>query len=83
MNIIDIRNKKEYEIGHIPGAISIDSYELLFNPSKYLNKNETYHIYCNSGITSNGVVSKLNSMGYKCVNIDGGYKKYLLSKKKL
>ena len=83
MNIIDIRSKSEYDMGHIPGAIFIDKYELLFNSSKYLNKNDTYHIYCNSGITSKGVVSKLNNMGYKCVNIDGGYKNYLLSKMKL
>ena len=40
MNIIDIRSKSKYLKSHMPGAINIDSYELLFNPSKYLNINE-------------------------------------------
>ena len=77
-NIIDIRSFYQYQSGHIPGAKSIEKYELLKNPAKYLNKEKIYYIYCNSGIQSKVVVQKLNSIGYSTVNIDGGYYNYLL-----
>ena len=80
MNIIDIRSKSKYLENHIPGAINIDSYELLFNPDKYLKKEEIYYIYCTSGISSKMVVNKLNKIGYNTVNIDGGFNNYLLRK---
>ena len=68
----------QYQNGHISGARFIEKYELIKNPEKYLNKEETYYIYCNSGIQSKMVVQKLNSIGYSTVNIDGGYYNYLL-----
>lgn len=79
-NIIDIRNKNLYNINHIPGAINIESFELLSSPSKYLNKNDIYYLYCSSGYTSTMVVNKLNEIGYNTVNIDGGFNNYLLRK---
>lgn len=75
MKIIDIRSRSDYLLGHIDGAICIPYYDLLFDPSRYLKKEEIYHIYCKSGITSKRVVSILNDMGYNTVNIDGGYNK--------
>ena len=80
MNIIDIREKNKYNISHIPNSINIEAYELLYNADKYLNKNDTYYIYCTSGITSKKVVSNLNNRGYHTVNIDGGFNNYLLRK---
>ena len=79
-NIIDIRSKNKYYMGHIPSATNIEYLELLSNPSKYLNKNEIYYLYCDSGYTSSMVVNKLNNIGYNTVNIDGGYNNYLLRK---
>ena len=79
-NIIDIRSLNNYNKGHIDGAIHINQFDLLFNPSNYLNKEEIYYIYCNSGVSSKVVVNKLNSLGYHTVNIDGGYNNYLLRK---
>lgn len=75
-NIIDIRSNYEYNLGHIPTAINIDK-KLLHN---YLDKEKTYYIYCQSGITSSNIVNKLNDEGYKTVNILGGYHNYLLRK---
>lgn len=79
-NIIDIRSLNNYNKGHIDGAIHINQFDLLFNPSNYLNKEKIYYIYCNSGVSSKVVVNKLNSLGYHTVNIDGGYNNYLLRK---
>lgn len=73
MNIIDIRSRDEYLLGHIGGSINIDKNSLLSNPSNYLEKDKVYHICCTSGITSRRIVSILNEMGYNTVNIDGGY----------
>lgn len=77
-NIIDIRSINKYNKSHINGAIHIDQYDLLFNPSKYLKKDEIYYIYCNSGVNSKMVVNRLNSIGYNTINIEGGYNNYLL-----
>ena len=74
--IIDIRSNYKYNIEHIPNSINIDSIELVSNPNKYLNKNQKYYIYCQTGHTSKIVVDKLNSLGYNTVNIDGGYNLY-------
>ena len=79
-NIIDIRSYHRYLQGHIPGAISIESSELITYPEKYLDKEKTYYLYCDSGFRSSNIVQKLNSMGYNTVNIIGGYNNYLLSK---
>ena len=79
-NIIDIRGRDKYNINHIPGAINIESLELLNNHNKYLSKNKTYYLYCTSGYTSSMVVNKLKVLGYDVVNIDGGFNNYLLRK---
>ena len=79
-NIIDIRSRAKYNLNHIPGSINIESFALLNNPSKYLNKSDIYYLYCSSGITSKMVVNKLNSLGYNTVNIEGGFNNYLLRK---
>ena len=79
-NIIDIRSNDKYNINHIPGSINIEFFELVNNPSKYLNFKDTYYLYCTSGYTSKMVVNKLNSLGYNTVNIDGGFNNYLLRK---
>lgn len=75
--IIDIRSKNKYDFGHIDGAININYYSLMLYPSNYLNKNDIYHIYCDTGVHSKILVNRLNSLGYKCVNIEGGYNNYL------
>ena len=51
-NIIDIREKSLYEKDHLFNSINIPMDNLLNNPSKYINKKDTYFIYCSSGIRS-------------------------------
>jgi len=78
--IIDIRDSAKYNYGNIPGSINIPEYDLTYNHNRYLNKVDTYYLYCDSGIRSNRLVSYLCSLGYKCVNIEGGYNNYLREK---
>ncbi len=72
-NIIDIRDKIDYLNGHIYNAINISENELIKNYFLYLNKNDTYYIYCKKGISSKKVCNILNALGYDVINVYGGY----------
>lgn len=77
-NIIDIRSIENYNNNHIPNAKNIESKKLLIEPEKYLNKNETYYIYCQHGITSQKLCQILKIKGYNTISINGGYEAWLL-----
>ena len=74
--IIDIRNNYYYEIGHIKNAISIPYYNLINNYSHYLNKEDTYYLYCDMGEQSYEIAKRLQKLGYKTYSIEGGYLAY-------
>lgn len=76
INIIDIRNKYDYNLGHIKNAKNIPSNNLLAMPEYYLNKNESYYIYCQYGNLSKNVVNSLKNKGYQVINVIGGYNSY-------
>lgn len=80
INIIDIRSNYEYSLNRIPTAKNISKQLLEQLPEKYLTKEQTYYIYCQSGSSSGRLVNKLNSKGYHTVNITGGFNNYLLRK---
>lgn len=74
--IIDIRNSYYYNIEHIDGALNIPFYSLLNNYGRYLNKSDTYYLYCDYGEKSKSIVNKLVKFGYKLYSIDGGFLEY-------
>ena len=78
--IVDIRNSYKYNMGSIPNSINIPEYDLMYKHNQLLNKVDTYYLYCDSGIRSKKLVNYLSSLGYKCVNIEGGYNNYLREK---
>lgn len=80
INVIDIRSIEKYNDNHIKNAINIPYILLLKNPSKYLNKNEEYYIYCQYGKNSLKVCNILSLKGYKVYNIKEGYEGWLLEK---
>lgn len=45
VNVIDVRNAEDYEISHIPGAISIPKAEISNNLEK-LSKDKVDVVYC-------------------------------------
>ena len=77
-NIIDIRSNQSYNNNHIPDAKNIPSQTLISNPNKYLERDKTYYLYCQKGTTSIRVCSLLNNLGYKTVNVNGGYEAWIL-----
>ena len=76
VNIIDIRDKYKYEMGHLPNSINIPYMILMNNYSGFLDKNKVYYIYCQSGVMSKMGTSFLNKLGYKVINVIGGYDSY-------
>lgn len=78
VNIIDIRNTQSYNNNHIDGAINIPFEKLIVSPRNYLDPLKKYFIYCRCGITSKKACQILSNMGYKVVNIDGGYEAWIL-----
>ena len=78
IDIIDIRSNQSYNNNHIPSAINIPMEKLILEPSKYLQSNKIYYIYCQKGISSIKTCQILNRMGYHTSNIIGGYEEWIL-----
>lgn len=72
-NIIDIRDKYSYNLGHLKNAKNIPYYSLLSNYSIYLSKNITYYLYCDYGNQSREISNRLNLFGYKTYYVKEGY----------
>ncbi|HAE63069.1 MAG TPA: rhodanese-like domain-containing protein [Eubacteriaceae bacterium] len=72
INLVDIREPYEYHRGHLSGAKNIPMGTLLSNPDKYLSKDKTYHIICQSGGRSLSACNELDSAGYDVINVGGG-----------
>lgn len=70
MKIIDVSEKYIYEQNHIQGSVNIPYTELLNNYRKYLNKKESYYLYCRSGKLSKRAVMVLSSLGYNVFNLE-------------
>lgn len=68
--IIDIQDSYNYKLNHYPGSINIPYDELMNNYRNYLNKRDTYYIYCKSGKLSRRVSMVLSYLGYNVFTID-------------
>lgn len=73
MMLLDVRTDKEYEAGHIPGAVHIPLAEI-GDRIKKLKKDKDLVVYCQSGNRSIWAIKRLMGMGYKNLyNLKGGY----------
>lgn len=80
VNIIDIRNSQSYNNNHIRNAINIPFEKLIISPRQYLDPLKKYFLYCRCGVTSKKACQILSNLGYKVVNIAGGYEEWILKK---
>ena len=72
-SILDVRNKSEYDDGHIDGAINIPLGEIQ-NRLSELDPNETYYVHCKSGYRSKTACSILIKNGFdNVIDVIGGY----------
>ena len=73
MMLLDVRTDKEYEQGHIPGAVHVPLAEV-GDKVKKLKKDKDLVVYCQSGTRSIWAIKRLMGMGYtKLYNLKGGY----------
>lgn len=76
--IIDVRNKRAYNEGHIEGSINIPEYEINRLFTKIIPyKDMPIVVYCSSGYRSVTAYRKLKKLGYTEVyNLYGGLENY-------
>ena len=73
MMLLDVRSDKEYEQGHIPGAVHVPLSDV-GNKVKKLKKDKELVVYCRNGNQSIWAIKRLMGMGYKNLyNLRGGY----------
>ncbi len=74
--VIDVRSSKDYEKGHIEGAVNIPLDKLKERIDE-IDKNRKTVVHCNKGVTGNAAQNLLINLGVKEVyNLSGGYKEY-------
>lgn len=72
--IVDIRTKTEYDLGHYPDSIHIPVDKINKDTVKVLDKNQPTLVYCNTGQRARYAANKLDKLGFKeVVYIDGTY----------
>lgn len=74
--LLDVRDKEEYETGHIPGAVNISRGSLDFKVHLIIpDKNKKIVVYCGTDLRSPLATKSLNDLGYKkAINMTGGLK---------
>lgn len=74
--LIDVREKEEYEKGHIPGAVHLSKGVLEVNVEKLVpDENTEIVLYCGGGSRSTLAAYNLKQMGYRRVkSLIGGAK---------
>lgn len=79
--LIDVRTPEEYKAGHVENALNINFFDENFTDQiKELNTDKTLYLYCRSGKRSMNASKALSDLGYKVVNLEGGYNAYSASK---
>jgi len=74
--VLDVRTPKEFEAGHIPGAVNIDVNSPEFDKKvAELDKDKLYLVHCASGVRSVRACEKMNRLDFKqLINLQGGIK---------
>ncbi len=81
VQVLDVRTPREFQQGHIEGAINVDYYADDFAEQlTALDPNIEYLIHCRSGVRSGKSLAILKSVGIKkLIHLDGGIKAWLSS----
>jgi rhodanese-related sulfurtransferase len=76
--VLDVRTPKEFERGHIPGAINIDVNSPDFKEkTKTLDKSKLYLVNCAAGVRSAKACKILYGLDFpNLVNLEGGFKSW-------
>ncbi len=76
--VLDVRTKKEFDAGHIPGAVFIDVNAPGFEAAAgKLDTKKTYLVHCASGIRSMKACNVMRTLDFtNLVNLKGGYRQW-------
>ena len=79
--ILDVRTPKEFESGHIEGAVNIDFRDENFSQKmENLEKEKKYLICCGSGVRASKAMSLMEDLGYiEVYNMLGGIRMWKTS----
>jgi len=79
VQLLDVRTPREYEGGHIEGAVNINYFDddFLRQAEQRFEKNQPVLLYCRSGNRSAKATEKMKAAGFKEIyDLEGGYKKW-------
>ena len=74
--VLDVRTVKEFEAGHVPGAVNIDWNGADFEKKvKALDKGKAYLVHCAVGGRSAKASAAMSKLNFKQLyNLEGGFK---------
>tara|TARA_B110000003_G_C16213388_1_gene364334 strand:- start:64 stop:414 length:351 start_codon:yes stop_codon:yes gene_type:complete len=77
--IIDVRDEKKFNVGHIPNAINISLLNLPESIDRLKRESKkTILVYCGSGNSSGRAMRILSQKGFKSVmSIEGGFSEWI------
>ena len=73
--IIDLRARRDFERGHIDGAVNYEE-EQRSGLMSVLSDQKNYVLYCEHGGNSMQLARKLGQRGYRVATLVGGYRGY-------
>ncbi|MHA3683781.1 MBL fold metallo-hydrolase [Leucobacter sp. HY1908] len=72
--LLDVRNRTEYQAGHLPGAHQLSGGRVLWHLDELPQAGAgTIVSYCQSGVRNSVVASALRARGYDVAELDGSY----------
>ena len=74
--VLDVRNRAEYDAGHIPGATQLSGGRALWRAGE-LPRSGPILTYCQSGTRNSVVASALRRSGHDVIEIEGSYNAWL------
>ena len=79
--LLDVRTPGEFAEGHLEGAVNMDWYQEDFIDNlERIDQGDKVYVYCKKGGRSAAAAKLMDSLGYKVVDLTGGYDAWLDSK---
>jgi rifampicin phosphotransferase len=77
LQILDVRESEEREVGGIHGTRHVRFPDLLAEPEKYMDRGRGVTLLCFNGNRSSELAKHFEELGYTCRFMIGGYEKWL------
>lgn len=80
VQLVDVRTQKEYESGHIDGAVNFNIIDkkTFLEQIETLDKEEAVYLYCRKGVRSNRAAKLMKGKGFTQIfDYSGGYNDWM------